>query len=136
MAVPDHGSRPTLEDVAEYAGVSRSTASRAMNPGSSISRRARQAVLAAAQDLGYSPNQAARSLATRRTGAVALVLSEPEATVLDDPYYLIVMRAAFRELAGRGSAANQPALIGAGGKRQAELQLGEARRRTSGQVSG
>jgi DNA-binding LacI/PurR family transcriptional regulator len=103
VAVPDQNGRPTLEDVAAYAGVSRSTASRALNEETYVSSRAREAVLAAAKDLGYSPNQAARSLVTRRNGAVALVLSEPESMVLDDPYYLIVMRAAFRELAGRGS---------------------------------
>ncbi|MET0136030.1 MAG: LacI family DNA-binding transcriptional regulator [Kibdelosporangium sp.] len=95
--------RPTLEDVAAYAGVSRSTASRALNEETYVSPKAREAVLAAARDLGYSPNQAARSLVTKRTGAVALVLSEPESKVLDDPYFLTVMRAAFRELANRGS---------------------------------
>jgi DNA-binding LacI/PurR family transcriptional regulator len=95
--------RPTLEDVAAYAGVSRSTASRALNEETYVSPKAREAVLAAAKDLGYSPNQAARSLVTKRTGAVALVLSEPESKVLDDPYFLTVMRAAFRELANRGS---------------------------------
>ncbi|MET0238254.1 MAG: LacI family DNA-binding transcriptional regulator, partial [Kibdelosporangium sp.] len=95
--------RPTLEDVAAYAGVSRSTASRALNEETYVSPKAREAVLAAAKDLGYSPNQAARSLVTKRNGAVALVLSEPESKVLDDPYFLTVMRAAFRELANRGS---------------------------------
>jgi DNA-binding LacI/PurR family transcriptional regulator len=100
---PNQGDRPTLDDVAAYAGVSRSTASRALNEETYVSPRAREAVLAAARDLDYSPNQAARSLVTKRTGAVALVLSEPESVVLDDPYYLIVMRAAFRELASQGS---------------------------------
>jgi DNA-binding LacI/PurR family transcriptional regulator len=103
VALPDQGGRPTLEDVAAYAGVSRSTASRALNEEIYVSPRAREAVLTAARDLGYSPNQAARSLVTKRTGAVALVLSEPESMVLDDPYYLIVMRAAFRALANLGS---------------------------------
>jgi DNA-binding LacI/PurR family transcriptional regulator len=83
--------------------VSRSTASRALNEETYVSPKAREAVLSAAKDLGYSPNQAARSLVTKRTGAVALVLSEPEPKVLNDPYYLMVMRAAFRELANRGS---------------------------------
>ncbi|ALG11831.1 LacI family transcriptional regulator [Kibdelosporangium phytohabitans] len=83
--------------------MSRSTASRALNEETYVSPRAREAVMAAARDLGYSPNQAARSLVTRRTGAIALLLSEPESKVLDDPYYLVVMRAAFRELANRGS---------------------------------
>jgi DNA-binding LacI/PurR family transcriptional regulator len=95
--------RPTLEDVAANAGVSRSTASRALNDDSYVSAKSREKVLAAAAELGYSPNQAARSLVTRRTGAVAVVLSEAEATVLDDPYFAIVVRAAFRALADAGS---------------------------------
>lgn len=103
MASSTSGERPTLEDVAAYAGVSRSTASRALNEETYVSPKAREAVLAAARDLGYSPNQAARSLVTRRTGAVALILSEPESKVLADPYFLSVMRAAFRSLANRGS---------------------------------
>jgi DNA-binding LacI/PurR family transcriptional regulator len=94
--------RPTLEDVAAYAGVSRSTASRALNDDVYVSSRSRAKVLDAARDLGYSPNQAARSLVTRRTGAVAVILSEPEAKVLDDPYFATVMHAAYRELAGTG----------------------------------
>ena len=94
--------RPTLEDVAAYAGVSRSTASRALNDDAYVSSRSRAKVLDAARDLGYSPNQAARSLVTRRTGAVAVVLSEPEAKVLDDPYFATVMHAAYRELAATG----------------------------------
>ena len=95
--------RPTLEDVAAYAGVSRSTASRALNDDAYVSVRAREKVLGAARDLGYSPNQAARSLVTRRTGAVAVVLSEPEAKVLDDPYFASVMHGAFRELSTVGA---------------------------------
>ncbi|MFD2421435.1 LacI family DNA-binding transcriptional regulator [Amycolatopsis pigmentata] len=94
--------RPTLEDVAAFAGVSRSTASRALNGDPNVSFRAREAVAAAARDLGYSPNQAARSLVTRRTGAVAVVLSEPEDVVLADPYRTVVMRAAYREFSRLG----------------------------------
>jgi DNA-binding LacI/PurR family transcriptional regulator len=90
--------RPTLEDVAAYAGVSRSTASRALNDDAYVSSRSRENVLAAAAALGYSPNHAARSLVTKRTGAVALVLSEPESKVLDDPYFPAVIHGAFREL--------------------------------------
>ncbi len=102
MAAGSETGRPTLEDVAAYAGVSRSTASRALNNDTYVSAKARDAVLAAAAGLGYTANQAARSLVTRRTGAVALVLSEPETTVLDDPYFGAVMRAAYAELASRG----------------------------------
>lgn len=93
------GERPTLEDVAAFAGVSRSTASRALNDDPYVSAASREKVRTAARDLGYSPNQAARSLVTRRTGAIAVVLSEPEARLLDDPYRTAVMRAGYRELA-------------------------------------
>lgn len=93
--------RPTLEDVAAFAGVSRSTASRALNDDAYVSAAAREKVLAAARDLGYSPNQAARSLVTRRTGAIALVLSEPEDLLLDH-YRTAVMKAGYRELADVG----------------------------------
>jgi DNA-binding LacI/PurR family transcriptional regulator len=102
-ARPSPDDRPTLEDVAAFAGVSRSTASRALNGDENVSARAKSAVLDAARDLGYSPNQAARSLVTRRTGAVAMVVSEPEAAMLDDPYRTSVMRAGYRELASAGS---------------------------------
>ncbi|MPZ80850.1 MAG: substrate-binding domain-containing protein [Actinophytocola sp.] len=99
---PQPDERPTLEDVAAYAGVSRSTASRALNDDAYVSSRSRAKVLDAARDLGYSPNQAARSLVTKRTGAVALVLSEPESKVLDDPYFATIMHGTYRELAATG----------------------------------
>lgn len=102
MQAPAESNRPTLEDVAATAGVSRSTASRALNNDAYVSAQAREAVLAAAAGLGYTANVAARSLVTRRTGAIALVLSEPESTVLDDPFFGTVIRAGYAELASRG----------------------------------
>ncbi len=104
MGLRARGERPspTLDDVAAFAGVSRSTASRVLNDDTYVSAVAREKVLAAVRDVGYSPNQAARSLVTRRTGAVALVLSEPEARLLDDPYRTAVMHAGYRELADVG----------------------------------
>ncbi|GAA4988529.1 beta-galactosidase [Nonomuraea thailandensis] len=69
--------RPTLETVAARAGVSRATVSRVVNGESSVSPEVRAAVMRAVKELGYVPNLAARSLVTRRTNAVALVLSVP-----------------------------------------------------------
>ena len=82
---------PTLEDLASAAGVSRSTASRAINGGSKVSAEARAAVDAAIVALGYTPNRAARSLVTRRTGSVALVIPEPDVRVMMDPYFAAVI---------------------------------------------
>ncbi|WP_062436465.1 LacI family DNA-binding transcriptional regulator [Herbidospora daliensis] len=66
--------RPTIEDVAREAGVSRATASRAMNnlPGASTATRAR--VARAAGELGYRPDPAARALASGRRTAVDLLV--------------------------------------------------------------
>ncbi|MFB4266826.1 GH1 family beta-glucosidase [Nonomuraea sp. GTA35] len=69
--------RPTLETVAARAGVSRATVSRVVNGESSVSPEVRATVMRAVKEIGYVPNLAARTLVTRRTNAVALVLSVP-----------------------------------------------------------
>lgn len=96
---PLSGARPTLEDVAAVAGVSRATASRVLNSSPRVSPEAHEAVTAAALQLGYQPNQAARTLVTRRTGAIAMLVSEPQAKVFDDPHFGALVRASASELA-------------------------------------
>ncbi|MDO9378463.1 MAG: LacI family DNA-binding transcriptional regulator [Nocardioidaceae bacterium] len=83
---------PTLEQVAALAGVGRGTASRVINGSSHVSEHARKAVERAVRELGYIPNQAARTLKTRRTGAVALVISETEDRVFGEPFFATLIR--------------------------------------------
>lgn len=90
---------PTLEQVAERAGVSRSTASRAINGGERVSPEAMESVASAVADLGYTPNRAARSLVTRRTDSVALVVPEPDERVLSDPFFAGVLNGVSSALA-------------------------------------
>ena len=90
---------PTLEQVAERAGVSRSTASRAINGGLRVSPEAMESVAAAVAELGYTPNRAARSLVTRRTESVALVVPEPDERVLSDPFFAGVLNGVATPLA-------------------------------------
>lgn len=78
---------PTLEDVAAEAGVSRSTASRAINGEARVSPQARSAVEAAVRKLRFTPNPAARTLVTHRTNAVALVVPEPDERIVADPFF-------------------------------------------------
>lgn len=78
---------PTIRQVAALAGVSRATASRAINGGHLVSPESRKAVEAAIAELNFVPNPVARSLATRRTGSVALVLPEPNRRLLSDPFF-------------------------------------------------
>ncbi|MFC1412596.1 LacI family DNA-binding transcriptional regulator [Streptacidiphilus sp. N1-12] len=69
------GTAPTLEDVARVAGVSRATVSRVVNRTRNVDPVIQEAVRRAVAETGYVPNSAARSLITRRTGSVALVVS-------------------------------------------------------------
>ncbi|WP_035702362.1 LacI family DNA-binding transcriptional regulator, partial [Glycomyces tenuis] len=59
--------RPTLDTVARHAGVGRGTVSRVINGSPKVAEDTRAAVLAAIKELGYVPNQAARTLVTQRT---------------------------------------------------------------------
>ena len=81
------GSRPTLVEVGDLAGVSRATVSRVINNSPRVSDEVRASVERAIAKLGYVPNQAARSLVTRRADAVALVVCEPEARFFSDPFF-------------------------------------------------
>ncbi len=90
---------PTLDEVAQAAGVSRSTASRAINGGLRVSPEAQSAVDEAVAQLGYSPNRAARSLVTRRTDSIALVVPEPDERLLTDPFLTGTVRGVSAALA-------------------------------------
>ncbi|MEU8240817.1 LacI family DNA-binding transcriptional regulator [Actinoplanes missouriensis] len=76
---------PTLEDVARVAGVSRATVSRVINGIRNVDPQLHEQVWTAVDQTGYVPNKLARSLVTRRTGTVALVVSDSE-THDDDPF--------------------------------------------------
>ncbi|WP_447003237.1 LacI family DNA-binding transcriptional regulator [Saccharothrix isguenensis] len=76
----------TLEEVARIAGVSRATVSRVVNGVATVDRELRQVVEKAISKTGYTPNRAARSLVTRRAGAIGLVLPD-EGRTLHDPYF-------------------------------------------------
>jgi DNA-binding LacI/PurR family transcriptional regulator len=83
---------PTLEEVAELAGVSRATVSRVVNGSSKVSPEAVAAVNVAIDELGYVPNRAARSLVTRRTDTLVLIVHERPDTVFADPFFASVLR--------------------------------------------
>jgi DNA-binding LacI/PurR family transcriptional regulator len=67
--------RVTSYDVALLAGVSQSAVSRCFKPGASVSKSTYARVMKAAAGLDYIPNAAARSLITRRSNMVALIIS-------------------------------------------------------------
>ncbi|MDL9978136.1 LacI family DNA-binding transcriptional regulator [Microbacterium sp. ASV49] len=81
----------TIEEVAAAAGVSRSTVSRVVNGSSAVSPSALESVKRAIADLNYVPNRAARSLASRQTLAIALVVPEDTTRFFGDPFFAAVV---------------------------------------------
>jgi DNA-binding LacI/PurR family transcriptional regulator len=97
------GRRPTLEQVARRAGVSRATVSRVVNGSTAVTPEVRSIVLQAVHDLGYVPNQAARSLVTQRTDSIALVFPEaPSRVFSDDQFFRATVRGVGQELEEAG----------------------------------
>jgi len=81
----------TIEEVAAAAGVSRSTVSRVVNGSTAVSPAALESVNRAIAELNYVPNRAARSLASRQTLAIALVVPEDTTRFFGDPFFAAVV---------------------------------------------
>lgn len=78
---------PTLAEVAAAAGVSRSTASRALNDSPRISEETKKRVRAAAKKVNFVPNARGRALAVGRTEIIAVLVTEPLNELFGDPTY-------------------------------------------------
>ncbi|MDN3497472.1 LacI family DNA-binding transcriptional regulator [Planococcus sp. APC 4015] len=81
----------TIEEVAAAAGVSRSTVSRVVNGSSAVSPEALESVRRAIGNLNYVPNRAARSLASRQTHAIALIVPEDTTRFFGDPFFAAIV---------------------------------------------
>jgi DNA-binding LacI/PurR family transcriptional regulator len=90
--------RTTIADIARLAGVSAGAVSYALNgrPGVSVQTRAR--ILAVAEEVGWRPNLAARSLTVSRAQAVGWVIARPTPTIGVEPFFTQVIAGLEREL--------------------------------------
>lgn len=77
-----------IREVAERAGVSPATVSRALNGDPRITAPTREKVVAAAQELGYRPNLVARSLRRQETAKIGVVVSD-----IENPHFTHAVRA-------------------------------------------
>lgn len=98
ISPPPRRAAPTLEAVAEVAGVSRSTVSRVVNGSTKVSPDAQASVQKAIATLDYVPNRAARSLVNNQTLAIALVIPEDTIRFFGDPYFAAIVQGIARGL--------------------------------------
>jgi len=91
MSTEELRGAATIEEVAAAAGVSRSTVSRVVNGSTAVSPAALEAVNRAIAELNYVPNRAARSLASRQTLAIALVVPEDITRFFGDPFFAAIV---------------------------------------------
>jgi LacI family transcriptional regulator len=90
----------TLEDIGRLAGVSRSTVSRVINDHPSVNPGVRERVQEVIRRTGYTPNVAARSLVSGRSGVIGLVIPSRVHSLFEDPYFA-------RLIQGISTASNQ-----------------------------
>ena len=75
---PQHGQkRPTINDVARLANVSKKTVSRVINNSPLVRAATRERVAAVVSNLGFSPDPQARGLASRRSSLIGLICTDP-----------------------------------------------------------
>lgn len=79
--------KPTIQDVAAHAGVSKATVSRVLNRNPHVKEEIRNRVLRAIEELSYRPSAIARNLATNRTNMIGLVLPD-----ITNPYFPVLAR--------------------------------------------
>jgi DNA-binding LacI/PurR family transcriptional regulator len=72
----------TIKDIAKITGVSHSTVSRALGGNSLISEETSSRIRKVARELGYQPSAAARSLKTKQTKVIGVILNS-----IDDPFF-------------------------------------------------
>ncbi len=83
---------PTIKDIAQKAGVSIATVSRAMNQEEGLSSATREKVLTISRQLRYYPNLQARGLVGRKPETVGIVIPQSSEFALSNPYYNEILK--------------------------------------------
>lgn len=92
----------SIKDISAACGVSTATVSKALNGASDVSRSTRERVCRKAEELGYRPNAAARSLKTRRTYNIGVLFKDEAGSGLTHEYFSAVLEGLKNEAEARG----------------------------------
>jgi DNA-binding LacI/PurR family transcriptional regulator len=96
--------RPTIADVAREAGVSTASVSFALNGQRGVSESTRRRVIAIANEIGWSPNAAARALSGAVSNTVGMALRRPARTLGVEPFFMELISGVEAELSARSYA--------------------------------
>src|SRR6185369_17508011 len=80
--------RPTIGEIAARAGVSIGAVSYALNGRPGVSPQTRKRILDIANEIGWRPSVAAKSLSGSRAHSVGLVIARPADTLGVEPFYM------------------------------------------------
>jgi DNA-binding LacI/PurR family transcriptional regulator len=103
-APPRTGRRATISDIARLAGVSKGAVSYALNGRPGVSAETRDRIRTIADELGWYPNRAARSLSAARADACGLLLARPARTLALEPFFMEFIAGVESELSSRSIA--------------------------------
>ncbi len=96
--------RPTIAEIAARAGVSIGAVSYALNGRPGVSAETRKLILDIANEIGWRPSAAARSLSGSRAHSVGLIIARPADTLGVEPFFMRFIAGLERELSGRRTA--------------------------------
>ncbi|GLX04616.1 LacI family DNA-binding transcriptional regulator [Microbispora sp. NBRC 16548] len=96
--------RPTIAEIAARAGVSIGAVSYALNGRPGVSAETRKLILDIANEIGWRPSVAARSLSGSRAHSVGLIIARPADTLGVEPFFMRFIAGLERELSGRRTA--------------------------------
>jgi DNA-binding LacI/PurR family transcriptional regulator len=96
--------RPTIDDVARHAGVSKGAVSLALNGRPGVSDATRLRIAAAADALGWHPSARAKALSESRALAIGLIIARPPNLLASDPFFGQLLAGVETELANSGYA--------------------------------
>jgi LacI family transcriptional regulator, repressor for deo operon, udp, cdd, tsx, nupC, and nupG len=96
--------KPTINDVARAAGVSKGAVSFALNNRPGVGRETRERILGVAHDLGWTPSSRARALSVSRALAVGMVITRSPETLRADPFFPSFIAGVESVLSQRGHA--------------------------------
>src|SRR5512139_1961052 len=82
-----HPVPPTIKEIAQRAGISYSTVSRALNDKKGVNADLRETIKRVAREMGYLPNSSAKALVQKRIGAIGLIIPRTGGFAFQSPYY-------------------------------------------------